>query len=142
MRKITAIHFLTALAFIALQACATGGDKAQYDLDSIQDYWWSDCEDAAVEFWINGSDYSGDFAGKFQVEVVNNILTFKDGLLNGHGIEVTHMPLSFAILSATGRRLVLRPVSGNPYVGDWELKSCGSMQPNNSFKPKPLRGSA
>lgn len=112
------------MAFAALQACAQPAAKPSISLDAIQGGWLSDCNDPAVEFLIRGSKYSGDFAGTYTLTLNGDVLVFTEGLVDGHSINVTHMPLSFQILSVSDKELVLRPLPGNPYVGDWKLYSC------------------
>ena len=98
--------------------------------------------DPAAEFLIEGDEYSGDFTGNYKLRLIGDVIVLNDGLTDGHSINVTHKPLSFRILTATEGQLVLRPMPGTPYVGDWHLQSCKGTPPNNSFEPKPLRGSA
>ena len=86
--------------------------------------WWRDCEDPAAEFLIEGETYSGDFAGSYRITLTGNVLVFTEGLVDGHGTDVTHEPLSFEILRVNGEELVLRPMTGNDHVGDWRLLSC------------------
>ena len=62
--------------------------------------------------------------GTYTLTLNGDILIFTDGLIDGHSINVTHKPLSFQILRVTDKELVLRPLPGNLYVGDWHLQSC------------------
>jgi hypothetical protein len=124
MSRTTANGFLCALAVFAIQVCAQSTTRPSFSLDVIQGGWWSDCNAPAVEFLIRGSQYSGDFAGTYTLTLNGDILIFTDGLIDGHSINVTHKPLSFKILTVTHKELVLRPLPGNRYVGDWHLQSC------------------
>jgi len=128
MSKLLATGLLSVLAVVAIQACAQTTQTRQYSLDSVQGVWWSDCGAPAAEFLIVGDEYSGDFAGSYKLKLTGDILVFKDGLIAGHSINVTHEPLSFRILTATDRQLVLRPLPGNPYIGDWHLHSCKDVR--------------
>lgn len=134
--------FITLCLVCTLAGFAQLARAGEVSLDRLQGGWWSSCGDPAVEFLIEGSEYSGDFSGTYRLDLAGDVLTFSAGLANGHSTNVTHEPLSFRILAATGELLVLRPMPGNPYVGDWHLQSCKGMPPNNSFKPTPRRGSA
>ena len=133
MSKFIATSFLCALAAVTVQACAESTQRDQYSLGILQGGWWSDCQNPAVEFLIDGDEYSGDFSGKYKLKLIGDVLVFKDGLIDGHSFNVTHRPQSFLIMTATDGQLVLRPMPGNPYVGDWHLQSCKGMPPNNSF---------
>lgn len=93
-------------------------------LTDIQGGWWSSCEDPAVAFYVHDDEYSGDFEGSYKLSLTDDVLVFHDGLVDGHSIHVTRAPLSFQVMEATGGSLVLRPLSGNPRVGDWRLVSC------------------
>jgi hypothetical protein len=142
MSKIIAVALLVLSVFLATQAHAQNGPKPVVTLRSIQGAWWSDCQDPAAEFVIEGDEYSGDFSDRYKLDLVRDILVFKQGLIDGHSTNVTHVPLSFRVIEAGPSQLVLRPIPVNPNSVDWRLQSCSSMPPNNSFKPKPLRGSA
>ena len=124
MSRFVATGFLTILAAVAVQGCARTPAMDSLSLGSIQGAWWSDCEDPSAEFVVEGSEYSGDFAGTYKLQLTDDVLVFADGLLAGHDINVTHEPLSFRVLGAGPGELVLRPMPGNPYVGDWRLTSC------------------
>ena len=115
---------LCVLAVAATHVCAQSTTKPAFSLDAIQGGWWSDCNDPAVEFLIKGNKYSGDFAGTHTLALDGDILVFTEGLVDGHSVNVTHRPLSFRILTATDKELVLRPLPGNPHAGDWRLLSC------------------
>lgn len=127
MGKALAITLLGGLAIIAVQADAQTGRTHRYPLDSVQGGWWSDCGDPAVAFLIEGDEYSGDFAGRYKIKLTGDTLVFNDGLIDGHSTNVAHRPLSFQILKANDSQLVLRPLPGNPHVGDWFLRSCKRM---------------
>ena len=137
MGKIIATGILGIIAFGA--AAATDHSSS---LESLQGAWWANCHDGAAEFVIAGDEYSGDFLGTYKLELSGDVLVFKSGLVDGHSINVTHTPLLFRVISAGSGQLVLRPFSDASGGNDWRLESCSSMPPNNSFKPKPLRGSA
>jgi len=131
MNKILAYNLFNILTVIAIQASAQTTHTQQYSLDSVQGSWWSNCDNPAVEFLIIGDEYSGDFAGSYKLKLTGDILVFNDGLTDGHSINVTHDPLLFRILTATETQLVLRPLPGNPYIGDWHLQSCNDIQPGD-----------
>lgn len=119
--------FLIAACFLAtgtVQGRAQTPAKDSLSLESIQGVWWSDCNDSSAAFAVKGSEYFGDFAGSYRLQLTGDILVFKDGLVAGHEIDVTHSPLSFRVIRAVSGELVLRPMRGNPYVGDWRLTSC------------------
>ena len=118
MGKLVAVGLACVLA---VQGCA---QEYRSSLDAVQGAWWSDCDDAAAVFLIEGDEYSGDFAGTYRLTVRDSVLVFSHGLPEGHAIDVTHEPLSFRILVATGSRLVLRPLPGYSRAGDWDLQSC------------------
>ena len=112
------------LALVAVSACAPIATSPSPSLAAIQGGWWRSCDDSAVEFLIKGDTYSGDFAGSYKITLTGNVLVFTEGLINGHSINVTHRPLSFEILLVNDKELVLRPMPGNYYIGDWRLLSC------------------
>lgn len=124
MSRLTAIVFSCAMALTAASACAQPAIAPSPSLAAIQGDWWRDCSDPAAEFLISGDSYSGDFAGSYKITLTGTILVFTNGLINGHSINVTHKPLSFEILLVNDNELVLRPMPGNHYVGDWHLVSC------------------
>lgn len=121
-RLTTLVLFL--LATFATISFAQESAPPPISLDAIQGGWWSNCEAPAVEFLIKGNQYSGDFFGSQSLTLSANILTFKDGLIDGHSIYVTNKPMSFQIFSLSEMKMVLRPLSGNPHVGDWILMKC------------------
>jgi len=112
--------------FLALLATDPSAAARHYSLKDIQGGWWSRCDDPAVEFYIKGDEYSGDFNGTYKLELSNDILIFRDGLIDGHSIDVTHKPLSFLIVRASADKLVLRRVSSPPASASqvWRLRSC------------------
>ncbi|GEM_PF-5360659 len=113
------IKAFIALAFLLITASA---HAQTYSLEALQGGWWRDCNDPAVEFHIDGDQYSGDFEGSYKITLKGDILTFNHGLIDGHSVHVTEKPQSFQILNVTKEELILRPVSDNQ--GDWLLKSC------------------
>ena len=121
--------FIATGVFLLLAACTQIVRRDNILLSDLQGGWWSNCEDPAVAFLIDGNKYSGDFSGTYTLGLAGNVLTFSAGLIDGHSIDVPHKPLSFRILSATGDQLLLRPMLGNPYVGDWRLHSCNGAPP-------------
>ncbi len=142
MSRLIATRFLSILVAVSVQACAQSPEKDLSSLDSIQGAWWSDCKNSAAEFVVDGDEYSGDFTGRYKLQLSGDVLVLKGGLNDGHSINVSNKPLSFLVLKVAPGQLVLRPMPGNPYVSDWHLTSCDSMPPNSSFKQKRLRGSA
>lgn len=130
MNRFIALVIVYALSVIAIQVCAQAQSNV-YSLDTLQGGWWSDCKDPAVEFFIRGDEYSGDFEGTYKITITNDILMFNDGLIDGHSVSVTHKALSFQILKVTDKQLVLRPLPGNPHIVDWHLQSCKEMPHNN-----------
>jgi hypothetical protein len=110
-------------ACIAASACAPLA-AASPSLAALQGAWWRDCEDPAAEFLVEGESYSGDFAGSYGLTLTGEVLVFTEGLVDGHGTDVTHRPLSFEILRVNDTELVMRPMSSNDRVGDWRLLSC------------------
>ena len=113
LQSIIAATFLNAVVSAHAQT---------YSLEALQGGWWRDCNDPAVEFHIDGDQYSGDFEGSYKITLKGDILTFNHGLIDGHSVHVTEKPQSFQILNVTKEELILRPVSDNQ--GDWLLKSC------------------
>lgn len=135
MNRFAALIVLCILSVVAIQACAQVTPTNAYSLDALQGGWWSDCNDPAVEFLIRGNEYSGDFDGSYKITLTGDVLMFNDGLIYGHSVNVTHKSLSFQILKVTDKQLVLRPLPGNPYIGDWHLQSCKDVPPNKSLQP-------
>lgn len=112
---------LAVLMIIVAYSSMAISKNVVYSVDDIQGMWWSDCNDAAAEFMIDGSYYSGDFLGEYKVEVADNKLTLTKGFINGHSINVTGVPLVFEIVKLTRQSLHLNSVK-DEYV--WVLNSC------------------
>ncbi len=118
-------HLLLVLLIISITYPAMATNKGSvYSTEDVQGGWWSSCNDTAVEFFIDGAYYFGDFLGKYKVEVAGNKITFTKGLIDGHSVNVTGVPLVFVIVKLTQNSLQLTPVKGNPYEGMWVLHSC------------------
>ena len=143
MSRFFAFAVIITLAVAVTQVFAQAQPNV-YSLKALQGGWWSDCKDPAVEFFIRNDEYSGDFEGSYKITLANDVLIFKDGLIDGHSVSVTHKALSFQILKLTDEQLVLHPLPGNPFSGDWHLQSCKEMPPNNSrhaeAKPRESHG--
>jgi hypothetical protein len=125
MRKVFTtllLGLLAAGAFVASDARA----GARYSLADIQGGWWASCDAPAVEFYVKGDEYSGDFRGTYKLELTNGTLILKDGLVDGHSIDVTHAPIAFRIVSVSKDSLVLRlsHPSQSHAAQDWHLLSC------------------
>jgi len=118
-------HLLVVLFIISLIASPPATSNAfVYSIEDVQGGWWSSCNDTAVEFFIDDIDYYGDFIGKYRVDVTDNKITFTKGLIDGHSVNVTGIPLVFDIVKLTQNSLHLNPIQGNPYKGLWVLYSC------------------
>jgi hypothetical protein len=122
---------LCTLSLVALQVCAQDMPARAYSLDALQGAWWSDCSAPAVEFFIQGDEYSGDFEGSYKIVLTGDVLVFNAGLGAGHSVNVTHEAQAFQILELTDAQLVLRPLPGNPSSGDWRLQSCKEVPAEN-----------
>jgi hypothetical protein len=112
------------LGIFALGSASATGDPSLLHL--IQGAWWSDCQDPAAELVIDGNEYSGDFLGTYKLELSGDVLVFKNGLVDGHSIDVTHAPIFFRVMSAGSGQLVLRPLPESFGSKDWRLDSCSS----------------
>ena len=122
-----------AMATVVAQACPADAAReplAPVSLADLQGGWWSDCAAPAVEFFIEGDRYAGDFAGEHPLVLEGDVLVFAHGLVDGHGVDVTHEPASFRILAVTSDRLVLRALHADPQSGDWHLRTC-------AYAPQP-----
>lgn len=118
-------NVLILLFLLADNACgAEPGTNSAYSLAALQGGWWASCDAPAVEFYIQDDQYSGDFEGSYVLSLSGDVLTFNDGLVDGHSVNVTHMPLSFRIVELTGDMLVLRPLDAAFANGDWQLHAC------------------
>jgi hypothetical protein len=102
---------------------ATGPSLAQ-----LQGGWWSRCDDPAVEFLIDGTLYSGDFAGQHRLTLTGRRLVFEDGLPDGHAVELPHTPREFRVVDAAPGRLVLRQEPAEDGAGDWHLQACDASR--------------
>lgn len=116
-------------ARIVLAALALGGAgcasvaPSHYALSDMQGAWWSDCNEPAAEFLVDHDQYSGDFAGRHQLMLEGDVVTFASGLPSSHDVHLSGEPMAFRIVVATGSTLVLAPVNdrgSNP----WRLESC------------------
>jgi hypothetical protein len=135
MKKIIAIHVLG----LSLLSSALAGEKVMrppYSLKDVQGAWWSDCGAAAVEFFIEQDTYSGDFLGSHKLTVSGDVLVFNDGLLMGHGVDVSGRPLALRILRVSESELVLRAMDRLDAL-DWHLYSCRAVPSNSSFNRTP-----
>jgi hypothetical protein len=127
MRKSVAMGLACAMATVVAQACPPDAPRepmVPISLAALQGGWWSDCADPAVEFLINGNRYAGDFLGEHPLVLTGDVLVFADGLVDGHGVDVSRTPLSFRIMATGDGRLVLRPLHAAAHVEDWHLRSC------------------
>lgn len=121
-------------ARIALAALALGGvgcagvAPTHYALSDMQGAWWSGCHEPAAEFIVDNDQYSGDFAGRHQLTLQGDVVTFESGLPSSHDVNLSGEPMAFRIVVATGSALVLAPVNDrgpNP----WRLDSCERPTP-------------
>ena len=112
------------LSVLSMLATAQDVVSGEYSLEDLQGAWWTDCEAPAAEFLVEGNMYSGDFEGSYTVTLSDDVLTFGDGLTDGHSTDVTHAPLQFRIIELSDENLRLHPLPGNPFVEDWRLRSC------------------
>lgn len=113
---------LLSIVYLLSLPNAYGG--SEFMLKDIQGGWWSDCEDPAVEFLIRENEYSGDFVDSHPLTLNNKFLTFKNGLINGHRINVSFKPITYKILSLSKERMVLQHTSDKGKKNEWELLSC------------------
>lgn len=140
VREILAICFLAA-ASLSSSLVSAGSSQSHVSLDAIQGAWWSSCADPAAVFLISQDWYSGDFSGRYNLTLTAGVLTFANGLPEGHSINVAGRPQSFLVMRVSPSELVLRPMD-RIREPDWHLHSCQGMPPNNAFEPTPLRGAA
>ncbi|MDR2220131.1 MAG: hypothetical protein LBE24_06075 [Methylobacillus sp.] len=123
MKKFAVFIVSAALFSINVAGCAADSSR-HYSLSDVQGAWWSKCSDPAVEFLIQNDRYSGDFFDDHKLSVKDNILTFEDGLVVGHDVNVSGTPLAFLIISISPSELVLRRVTAERDDRDWRLLSC------------------
>ena len=125
MTRIIAIGIRNAALLGSLAGCASANGPRLSRAD-IQGAWWSNCNDPAAEFVVSGDAYSGDFAGSHDLGLEAGVLVFKDGLLEGHEVDLPGQPRAFQIVSASASELVLRPMADAPDNAEWRLYSCTS----------------
>ncbi len=108
------------LALISSTGCASTGQGRPFKLGDVQGFWWERCDDPAVQFAIEGERYFGvEWDHPVRVE---------DGVLIVD--RSPEPPLTFRIVAATPRRLVLR--SADPIdapAPDWVLRTCPQQKP-------------
>jgi hypothetical protein len=124
MTRFLTILPMCVLAVATLTIDAEETTSASPTLDALQGAWWFDCQDPAAELVIDGSDYYGDFRGRFNLELRGDVLVLKDGLPSGHDTEVTHEPLSFRVISVSVQKLLLQPLLESASGDTWKLYSC------------------
>ena len=101
-----------------------GCTENNFSIEGIQGDWFSNCNDPAVEFSITGNKYSGDFYGSHELTLENNLLIFKNGLVEGHSVEVSFKPKQFKLLDLSKNNMVLEYYSQNNEKIKWKLYSC------------------
>ena len=123
MTRIIAIGIRNAALLGSLAGCASANGRLSPA--DIQGAWWSSCNDPAAEFVISGDAYSGDFAGNHDLGLDAGVLVFKDGLLEGHGVDLPGQRRAFHIVSAS---------AGNWSYAPWRM---GRITRNGTCIPAP-----
>lgn len=119
------LFFVIGFACLPL-APAFAGDapKRVPALKQIEGTWWSSCDAPAAEFNVQGDQYSGDFAGTHRLDLDGDLLRFHDGWVGVQADGAIGKPTVFRIITATGKRLVLRAVTRSASDEDWALRTC------------------
>ena len=130
MNKVSTLVGMFLLSVASIPAYAESTPVNVYSLEALQGGWWSDCNDPAVEFFIRGDKYSGDFEGSYMITLTGDQLVFNEGLIDRHSSNVAHKQQAFQIIKVSDQQLVLRPLIRNSDISDWVLRSCKDMPPN------------
>lgn len=134
MNKI--IYIISAVCiFIIFKAYASTFENI-YTIKDIQGGWWPSCEGSTVEFLISGDKYIGDFYGRHPLSLNNNTLTFENGFVEGHNVNVSFKPREFFILNVSKEHMVLQSTTDEGAKREWKLFSCVSEHSDSLIKNK------